>query len=183
MINNKCDDCAEPTRYVTACWDGYDKRTKTPTYGYSYSCNNTDCEEKQAQIAAHDKADREREEVHRANAENGIDAKELRKARLAAEIITRKAAEMIGLATSQYSGWENERAAIPPESYRRLIDEFSKHEPDRDAAVIKCRIRRDATSCRYSEPDYENESGFKCEKKGTIRPSDCSECSHYFGMY
>ena len=74
VINAKCNDCKEPTKYVVGFFDG-----RNDIHGCLYGCHNEECEIKQIMEASASKDIQEMERIQLANGDKGMYAEEMRK--------------------------------------------------------------------------------------------------------
>lgn len=114
VLNAKCRDCKEPTKYVVGFFDG-----KKGSHGYLYDCHNEECEVKQIMEASASKEMQERSRVQLANGDKGMYAGYIAALRRDAKVSMFRMAMISGCSAADYSAYENERKEFDPEVYRR----------------------------------------------------------------
>lgn len=124
ILNVKCKDCPEPTKFVTGFWDGKDE-----THGCLYDCKNTDCIIKALMDAAATQIAQEQAKIQEVNGENGIYAGKLAALRRDAHVSTRKMAEIAGCGVAEYSAYEHERKLFPIDIYQTCMEYVKRKGP------------------------------------------------------
>lgn len=67
VINAKCNDCKEPTKYVVGFFDG-----RNDIHGCLYGCNNEECTIKQIKELSASKEIQQREKIQFANGDKDM---------------------------------------------------------------------------------------------------------------
>ena len=114
VINAKCNDCKEPTKYVVGFFDG-----KNGIHGCLYDCHNEECEIKQIKELSASKDIQERLKIQLANGEKDMYAGYIAALRRDAKVSMFKMAKIAGCSSADYSAYEHERKEFDPEVYRR----------------------------------------------------------------
>lgn len=115
-INRKCDTCAETTKHVVGFWDG-----KNDTHGCIYDCENQLCEVKIIIDATKSEDIQNRIQVQQINGKNAVFMGDLRHKRNDRGILVFDMANHLGISSSLYSRYENEKETMPKELYDRAI--------------------------------------------------------------
>ena len=125
LINAKCNDCKEPSKFPVGFWDG-----KNDRHGCLYDCKNTDCEIKIMLDALAKQRENECSVVVKVNFENTIVAKNITIARRLKHITIHELSVMTGISCADLSAYENERKAIPVTHYENIMESISKSKVD-----------------------------------------------------
>ena len=111
IINEKCNDCTEPTKYVTGFWDG-EKES-----GFIFACKNLDCDICQLIKTTESEEIQNRINVQEANGKNGMYAGYIALMRKANKISMMKMSQIAGCSPAEYSSYEHERVEFDKEIY------------------------------------------------------------------
>lgn len=117
----QCEDCHDPTKRPTGCWDGIDGEGRRIS-GFIFNCSNTKCLVKQEMIKAGEEAKQQKKAVQKENQRNDVDIQEMVRARKQAELTMRDCAQALGVSLSKYSDYECERKPMPPQEWQRIMD-------------------------------------------------------------
>ena len=117
VLNARCNDCKEPTKYVAGCWDGING-----IGGFIYICKNEECEIKQIVRTMEAEDITRRLEVQTANGQKGIFAGQIAALRKEAGLSMYKMSQIAGVRPSEYCDYERERKEFDPEAYRRCME-------------------------------------------------------------
>jgi DNA-binding transcriptional regulator YiaG len=121
MNRAQCSDCQELTKIPVGFWDGRDKNGR-PTNGLIYDCNNASCFIKQEAMKAEREADQKVLKIQEENRQNGVDIQEMIRSRRQAELTIRDCAQALGVSLSKYSDYEHERAPMPLQEWKKIIE-------------------------------------------------------------
>lgn len=116
MPQSKCDTCNEPTKSPMGFWDGYDEQGNM-TGGCTWHCDSPECEIAVQRRFREEDAERTKTLVQQVNAENGVDVRKLRRARMDAYCTIREASEVINCSAAEYSAYETGRASMPKDKF------------------------------------------------------------------
>ena len=114
VINAKCNDCKEPTKYVVGVFDG-----KNGIHGCLYDCHNEECDIKQIMEASASKDIQEMERIQSANGDKGMYAGYIAALRRDAKVSMFNMAQIADCDPAEYSAYEHERKEFDPEVYRK----------------------------------------------------------------
>lgn len=114
VINAKCNDCKEPTKYVVGFFDG-----RNDIHGCLYGCHNEECDIKQIMEASASKDIQEMERIQSANGDKGMYAGYIAALRRDAKVSMFKMAQIAGCDPAEYSAYEHERKEFDPKVYQR----------------------------------------------------------------
>lgn len=114
ILNAKCNDCEEPTKYVTAFWDGDNGRS-----GCLYDCKNEGCFEYQMKRESESKAVQDRLKIQNLNCQKGMYAGYIAALRRDARITLYEMSKIAGCSPAEYSAYEHEHKEFDPEVYRK----------------------------------------------------------------
>lgn len=120
VLNAKCKDCKESTKYVVGFFDGRNAQ------GCLYDCHNEDCEIKQIMEVSASKDIQERAKIQIVNGNNGMYAGYIAALRRDAKVTMFKMAQIAGCDPAEYSAYEHERKEFNPEVYRRCKEYLDK---------------------------------------------------------
>lgn len=121
VINAKCNDCKEPTKYVVGFFDG-----KNGIRGCFYDCHNEECPIKQIMEVSASKDLQERAKIQIANGNKGMYAGYIAALRRDAKVSMFKMAQIADCDPAEYSAYENERKEFDPEVYRKCVEYLKK---------------------------------------------------------
>lgn len=114
VINAKCNDCEEPTKYVVGFFDG-----KNGIHCCLYDCHNEECTIKQIKEVSASKDIQERAKIQIANGNKGMYAGYIAALRRDAKVSMFKMTQIAGCDPAEYSAYEHERKEFDPEAYRK----------------------------------------------------------------
>lgn len=120
VLNAKCKDCKESTKYVVGFFDGRNAQ------GCLYDFHNEDCEIKQIMEVSASKDIQERAKIQIVNGNNGMYAGYIAALRRDAKVTMFKMAQIAGCDPAEYSAYEHERKEFNPEVYRRCKEYLDK---------------------------------------------------------
>lgn len=101
VINAKCNDCEEPTKYVVGFFDG-----KNGIHGCLYDCHNEECTIKQIMEMSASKDIQERAKIQLANDDKDMYAGYIAALRRDAKVSMFKMAQIAGCSSADYSAYE-----------------------------------------------------------------------------
>lgn len=113
VLNSKCENCKEQTKYVVGFFDG------EHTGGCMFDCKNEKCEVYQMMRVAESDAVQKRIQIQNLNGQKGMYAGHISALRKEAGISMRKMAEIAGCSPAEYSAFEHERKEFDPEAYQK----------------------------------------------------------------
>lgn len=121
VVNAKCNDCKEPTKYVVGFFDG-----KNGIHGCLYDCHNEECTIKQIMEASASKDIQEMARIQLANGDKGMYAGYIAALRRDAKVSMFKMAQIAGCSSADYSAYEHERKEFDPEVYWKCKEYLDK---------------------------------------------------------
>lgn len=121
VINAKCNDCKEPTKYGVGFFDG-----KNGIRGCLYDCHNEECEIKQIMEASASKDIQEMARIQLSNGDKDMYAGYIAALRRDAKVSMFKMAQISGCSSAEYSAYENERKEFDPEVYWKCKEYLDK---------------------------------------------------------
>ena len=127
-MNEKCQNCNEPTKHITGHWDGRGENGKH-TSGNLYSCHSTTCPEAIEARKLGEEARQRQATVIEENQSNGVDIAGMKVLRQKAEITLRKAAAMLGISAPLYINYEQQREPMPKNLYVVWVNTLAEIAP------------------------------------------------------
>lgn len=123
LVNAKCNNCKEPTKYVVGFFDG-----KNDSHGFLYDCKNMNCDTKKLLDTLAKQREKEQSNIAEENWKNSIVAKNMTVARISKGMTIYELSEKTGLSSADISAYEHERKAIPVAHYEKIMDSISKYK-------------------------------------------------------
>ena len=121
VINAKCNDCEEPTKYAVGFFDG-----KNGIHGCLYDCHNEECTIKKIKEVSASKDIQEMARIQLANGDKGMYAGYIAALRKDAKVSMFKMAQIAGCSSADYSAYEHERKEFDPEAYWKCKEYLDK---------------------------------------------------------
>lgn len=113
VINAKCNNCTEPTKYVSGFWDGEKKS------GFLFACHNIECDIFQLMKANESAEIQNRIKIQEANGKNNMYAGYIALLRKANKISMREMSQIAGCSPAEYSSYEHERTEFDKKIYEK----------------------------------------------------------------
>ena len=114
LINSRCDNCKEPTKFTVGFYDGPKGRR-----GCLIDCKNVKCDIYQLKRIGESAAIEKRIQIQNLNSQNGMYAGYIAALRKDAKVTVIEMARVTGCGPAEYSSYEHERKEFDPEVYRK----------------------------------------------------------------
>lgn len=118
-----CDDCNEPSKYVTGFWDG-----ENDSHGCFYDCMNQECKVRQNIAKVELENAQKKRDVQNENFRRGISAIHIITLRRDAGLTMMQMSQVAGCSPAEYSAYEHERDAFDPVVYWRAMKYLKRYE-------------------------------------------------------